>query len=158
MWIAKLAYLADIFSSLNDLNCSLQDNPSNIFTLRDKTDAFKKKLVFWKSNVQKGSIDMFPCLQVIGANASVNTGEVFALISQHLQELTISFGQYFPDNADPRKGNFWIISPFAEDIYSCNLNTVEKKLLMKLSCDTTLMSKYKDLPLTVLVLAYNRIS
>ena len=134
MWTAKLAYLADVFSNLNDLNCSLQDNHSNIFTLRNKTDAFKKK----------DDIDVFPCLQDIVANASVDTGELFTLISQHLQELTISFGQYFPDNADPRKGNFWIISsPFAEDIDSCNLNTVEKKSLMELSCDTTLMSKYK---------------
>ena len=46
MWIAKLAYLADIFSHLNDLNISLQGNHTNIFTLRNKIDAFKKKLVF----------------------------------------------------------------------------------------------------------------
>ena len=98
--------------------------------------------------MQKGDIDMFPCLQDVVANASVNTEELFALISQHSQELTISFGQYFPDNADPRKENFWIINPFAEDIDSCNLNTVEKESLMELSCDTTLMSKHKDLPLS----------
>ena len=58
MWTAKLAYLADIFSRLNDLNSSLQGNHSNIFTLHDKTDAFKKKLVFWNRNVQKGDIDV----------------------------------------------------------------------------------------------------
>ena len=69
------------------------------------------------------------------------TQELFAFISQHLQELAISLGQYFPHNADPRKGNFWIID-------LCNLNTVEKELLMELSCDTTLMSKHKDLPLS----------
>ena len=85
-----------------------------------------KRNVFWKSNVQKDDIDMFPCLQDVVANVSVNTGELFAFISQHLQELAISFGQYFPHNADPRKGNFWITNPFAEDIDSCNLNTVEK--------------------------------
>ena len=51
--------------------------------------------------MQKGDIDMFPCLQDVVANASVNTGELVALIGQHLQELTISFGQYFPDNAYP---------------------------------------------------------
>ena len=122
MWTAKLAYLADIFSRLNGLNCSLKGNHTNMFTLRNKSNAFKKKLVFCKSNVQKGDIDMFPCLQDV-ANASVNTGELFALTSQHLQELTISFAQYFPDNADLRKGNFWIVNPFAEDIHSYNLNT-----------------------------------
>ena len=85
-----------------------------------------KRNVFWKSNVQKDDIDMFSCLQDVVTNVSVNTGELFAFISQHLQELAISFGQYFPHNADPRKRNFWIINPFAEDIDSCNLNTVEK--------------------------------
>ena len=69
-------------------------------TLGNKTDAFKKKLVFWNRNVQKDDIDMFPCLQDVIANASVNTGELFAVISQHLKELAISFGQYFPENAD----------------------------------------------------------
>ena len=91
---------------------------------------------------------MFPCLQDVMANAFVNTGELFAFISQHLQELTISFGQYLSDNADPRKGNFWIINPFAENIDSCNLNTVERESLMQLFCDTTLMLKHKDLPLS----------
>ena len=78
----------------------------------------------------------------------LHTGELFAFISQHLQELTISFGQYLSDNAALQKGNFWIINPFAEDIDSCNLNTVEKESLMQLFCDTTLMSKHKDLPLS----------
>ena len=98
--------------------------------------------------MQKEDIDIFPCLQDAVANVSVNIGELFALISQHLQELAISFGQYFPHNADPRKGNFWIINQFTEDIDSCNLNTAEKESLMELSCDTTLMSKHKDLPLS----------
>ena len=66
----------------------------------------KRKPVFSKSKEQKSNIDMFPCLQDVVANASVNTGELFPFISQHLQELTISFGQYLSDNADPRKGNF----------------------------------------------------
>ena len=101
MWKAKLAYLADIFSRLNDLNISLQGNHTNIFTLHNKTDAFKKKLVFWYSNVQKGCIEMFPCLQDVAEKPSVITEEIFALISQHLKKLAISFDQYFPENADP---------------------------------------------------------
>ena len=79
-------------------------------------------------------------------NDSVNTGELFAVISQHLKELAISFGQYFPENADPRKGNFWIVNSFAGDIKVCHLNAVEKESLIELSCNTTLMSKHKDLP------------
>ncbi|XP_076805614.1 zinc finger MYM-type protein 6-like [Clavelina lepadiformis] len=138
--------IEDIFSRFNDLNSSLQGNGINIFTLRNKIDAFKKKLMFWNNNMQKGDIDMFPCLQDVVANASVNTGELFADISQRLEEIRISFEKYFPENADPRKGNFWIVNPFANDNNSCNLNTIEKESLIELSCDTTLLSKHKDLP------------
>ena len=91
---------------------------------------------------------MFPCLQDVVANASVYTGELFAVITQYSKELAISFGQYFPKNADPQKGNFWIANPFAGDINACHLNAVEKESLIELSCDTTLMSKHKDLPLS----------
>ena len=98
--------------------------------------------------MQKGCIEMFPCLQDVAEKPSVITEEIFAVISQHLKKLAISFDQYFPENADPWKGKFWIVNPFAEDIDSRNLNTVEKELLMELSCDTTLMSKHKDLSLS----------
>ena len=39
-WVAKLAYLADIFSLLNELNISLQGQLKDVFTLRSKIDAF----------------------------------------------------------------------------------------------------------------------
>jgi len=104
MWTAKLAYIADIFSRLNDLNSSLQGTHTNIFTLHNKTDAFKNKLEFWSSNVQKGNINMFPCLQDVVGNASVNIGELFAVISQHLKKLSISFDKYFSKNCRSLKG------------------------------------------------------
>ena len=47
MWSCKLAYLADIFGPLNELNTSLQGPCMSIFVLRKKTDAFKQKLALW---------------------------------------------------------------------------------------------------------------
>ena len=41
MWLCKLAYLADIFGRLNELNTFLQGPCTSIFLLRKKTDAFK---------------------------------------------------------------------------------------------------------------------
>jgi len=51
--MSKLAYLADIFShcDLNKLDTSLQGFCTNIFLLRNKTDAFKKNLAVWSSLV-----------------------------------------------------------------------------------------------------------
>ena len=43
-WIAKRAYLADVSSLLNELNISLQGQPKDVFTVRGKIDAFKKKI------------------------------------------------------------------------------------------------------------------
>jgi len=54
IWMSKLAYLEDIFCRLNGLSISLQGFSTNIFILRSKTDAFKKKLALWDNLVQKG--------------------------------------------------------------------------------------------------------
>ena len=43
-WVAKVAYLADVFSLLNELNISLQGQLKNVFTVQGKIDAFEKKL------------------------------------------------------------------------------------------------------------------
>ena len=70
---------------------------------------------------------MFPCLQDVMANAFVNTGELFAVTNQHIIELAISFGQYFPKNADPRKISFWIVNPFAGILMRAILTLSRKK-------------------------------
>ena len=42
MWISQLAYLVDIFSRFDDLNSSLQGYCTDIFTVCNETNAFKK--------------------------------------------------------------------------------------------------------------------
>lgn len=51
--------MADIFSLLNEINISLQGSRTNIFTLRNKMDAFKKKLALWNSRLQDEDVEMF---------------------------------------------------------------------------------------------------
>ena len=46
-------------------------------------------------------------------------------MSQYLEELAVSFGQYFPANADPRKGNIGIVSG---GIYQAQIAGVHFKL------------------------------
>ena len=71
--------------------------------------------------MQKGHSNVFLCLQDFVASASVNTNELLTFESQHLKELPVSCGHYFPENANLRKGNFWIVNPFADDINLCDL-------------------------------------
>jgi hypothetical protein len=46
-WLCYLAYLTDIFSTLNDLNLNLQGNGNNIFSMEDKVLTFYRKLPVW---------------------------------------------------------------------------------------------------------------
>ena len=39
-WVAKVAYLADVFSLLNELNISLQGQLKDVFTVQGKIDTF----------------------------------------------------------------------------------------------------------------------
>ena len=87
MWLCKLAYLADIFDRLNELNTSLQGPCTSIFVLRKKTDAFKQKLALWDSLVQKEDTFMFPILNEYLVSADVNCKELLSIVSQHLKEL-----------------------------------------------------------------------
>ena len=122
MWLCKLAYLADIFGRLNELNTSLQGPCTSIFVLRKKTDAFKQKLALWDSLMQKEDTIMFPILNEYLASADVNCKELLSFVSQHLKDLANSFDQYFPEHEDPRRGNLWINNPFIEDVNTCDLN------------------------------------
>jgi zinc finger BED domain-containing protein 5/7/8/9 len=70
--VAKLAYMGDIISLLNELNMCLRGLCTNIFTRRNKVNAFKMKLSFWDSRVQEEDIEMFPLLQEFLIAADVN--------------------------------------------------------------------------------------
>jgi len=75
IWTRKLAYLADIFCRLNELSISFQGFSTNIFGLRSKTDAFKKKLPLWHSH-----LEMFPNLHDFLISADVNRKELLCII------------------------------------------------------------------------------
>lgn len=46
-WLAKVAYISDIFEFLNNLNMALQGNHVTIFKVQDKVEAARKKLNMW---------------------------------------------------------------------------------------------------------------
>ena len=105
MCLSKLAYLADIFGRLKELNTSLQGPCTSIFVLRKKIDTFKQKLALWDSLVQKEDTMMFPFLNEYLASSDVNCKELLSIVSEHSKELANSFDHYFPEHEDPRRGN-----------------------------------------------------
>ena len=96
-------------SRLNNLNSFLQSQQIKIYTLRNKTDAFKMELVFWNVYEQKGDIDIFSCLQDLVEVLPLTKKCYYLQLVSTKKQLSANFGQYFPENPDPRKEKFWIV-------------------------------------------------
>jgi hypothetical protein len=113
-WVAKLAYLADIFSIFNDLNASMQRRMTYCFAVADKIDAQKRKLEALKSRVLRSSYDMFHNLSAFidDTGEELNIASLGNIISEHLSNLTERFESYFPKEEDSRKENVWVRNPF----------------------------------------------
>ena len=94
-WCARLAYLADIFGHLNELNAKLQGRNENILSSTDKIRGFMGKLTLWREALEQGSMNMFPL-----ASAAPQAASERAIYAEHLQTLKERFERYFPRVAD----------------------------------------------------------
>ncbi|XP_026475576.1 zinc finger BED domain-containing protein 5-like [Ctenocephalides felis] len=92
-----MAYLADFFTEINNLNISLQGNKTNILMLQDKIASFLRKLEFYQRRVQAGDVSMFTQLseQLLNNKRDKITFENYVV--QHLTAVIDSLQQYFPD-------------------------------------------------------------
>ena len=110
-WLSKLAYLSDMFMSLNELNLTMQGRMADTFRLADKIAGFKAKLATWARRVNRGVFDMFSNL----SSFSEEPAELGELIHSHLTSLSDAFERYFPSSKDPRNGKGWMRDPFQND-------------------------------------------
>ncbi|XP_026481537.1 protein FAM200A-like [Ctenocephalides felis] len=95
-WIAYLAYLADIFESINILNKELQGKHCNIISAREILSAFGLKLEYWKQKVEENKIASFPRLALFLENSeNITLVDIKDTIVRHLIKLRERF---FPDN------------------------------------------------------------
>ena len=92
-FIACLAYVVDIFHSLNTLNLKMQRKEKNIIQNMDSISAFVEKLANWRRKAQNGNFAMFNNLSDISEiNDKLKTNVV-----QHLKELESEFKHYFSE-------------------------------------------------------------
>jgi zinc finger BED domain-containing protein 5/7/8/9 len=111
-WISLLAYLADIFSRLNDLNRGLQGNVT-IFDVHDKIASMVKKLEWLQNSIQQGDFSAFPNLDSYLKDSTFALGDIAkADIEEHLAGLQQQFHTYFPTTVN---NNNWARNPFAVD-------------------------------------------
>ena len=96
-----LAYLVDIFESLNHLNLLLQGRNTNRMSDYNAIRAFIAKLGLWQRRVQKGNAASFPNFDAALEKRNINLEDQLKLeIESHLQQLKQEFEWYFPDLND----------------------------------------------------------
>ena len=66
-WIARLAYLSDIFSYINELNLKLKGPDTTIFNAQNKIESFKKKLKLWLNITAGGNNEIFQSYSYYGS-------------------------------------------------------------------------------------------
>ncbi|XP_049734667.1 zinc finger MYM-type protein 6 isoform X1 [Elephas maximus indicus] len=146
-WVAKLAYLSDIFSLINELNSSLQGTMTTVFSLYKKIDTFKKKLKMWLKRTQENDYDMFPSFSEFSNSSDLNMRSMTSIIFEHLEGLFKMFNDCYPPEEDLRSGNLWITNPFMNH-QNRNLTDFEEEKLTQLSSDLELQSIFKSMPVT----------
>jgi hypothetical protein len=143
-WLVKLAYLADTFHHMNQLNKSLQGPRENVLTLSEKILEFKKKLNLWKNHVVKGNLEMFPLL--LGVESEEGYQQVFSLIGNHHEELQNRIKHYFPSLSTQVYG--WARNPYsASSAQPENWTSREEEELCELKSDRALKMRFTDLSL-----------
>ncbi|CAI5781542.1 domain-containing 3-like [Podarcis lilfordi] len=148
VWVAKLAYLCDIFSLLNELNLGLQGKMTTVFKLSDKVAAFKAKLELWGRRVNRGILDMFQTL--VGIVGETELEHSFCqLVHDHLSLLLKEFEHYFPTTKDPRTSKEWIRDPFANKSGESSMSMQEEQLLLEIANDGGLKTTFKTTTLPV---------
>uniref|UniRef100_A0A3P9IWW1 DUF4371 domain-containing protein n=1 Tax=Oryzias latipes TaxID=8090 RepID=A0A3P9IWW1_ORYLA len=149
-WLAKLPYLADIFSTLNTLNVALQGKTVTIFNVQDKIKATRLKMELWRGRLNRREFDSFPTLAdfLLAAGEDVD-GSTVASFKQHLQDLHSQLGIYFPE----LDASFdWIRNPFGDkthiEQFTFKLSPREVDSLVDIASDGTLKTTFREKGLT----------
>lgn len=142
-FLSTLAYMADIFGILNDLNTSFQGHDKTIFSMLDKVAAFKMKLEMWIRRVREGDIGMFIKLHQFVAEGE-GTADVNAeVIIRHLSNLRQRFEKYFPPGDDIRREYDWVRDPYNVDVRAVDLNPTNREKLIDLVNDGMLRNYFQ---------------
>ena len=145
-WVCRLAYLADIFDKLNDLNLSMQGFRTDELSLNSKMCAFIKKLEFWLKKVQRNSVSVFPTLDKFADDSEIdNLNTICDCIREHLTKLRDELVSYFPSIMNQDRTQDWIQNPFVEDVTSSSgLSDKLTENLIELASDRALELKFQN--------------
>uniref|UniRef100_A0A8C6UXW9 Uncharacterized protein n=1 Tax=Neogobius melanostomus TaxID=47308 RepID=A0A8C6UXW9_9GOBI len=129
-WVARLAYLADVFSKLNELNLSLQGK--EFLNMYDKVKGFTKKLELWLRKCDEMDVSCFPLLQT-------HLTKIINISIDRLKDISI-------DKHSERLD--WVRNPFIMSESNKNLPAVLQEQLMDLFSDRGLKMGHTTKTLT----------
>ncbi|XP_067231521.1 zinc finger BED domain-containing protein 5-like [Chanodichthys erythropterus] len=146
-WLAHLAYLADVFSRLNDLNLELQGKDTSVLHLYDRVSSFMKKIDLWGRKCQDGDVSSFPQLNMYILNGGADKVGILQTVQTHVNKLSSEFKPYFPDIEVQNPELDWIWNPFAPTSIQTAPASLQERLI-DLSSDRGLRLMFSETSLT----------
>ncbi|XP_068245162.1 protein FAM200C-like [Palaemon carinicauda] len=114
-WLALLAYLADIFGHVNELNKELQGKKVNLQLAREKISAFVSKLQYWNQKINANKTAAFPKLgEFLEDCQDCCLSDIKESVTRHLTKLRNRFCDYFPE-LDSHTVS-WVVNPFKSEL------------------------------------------
>jgi len=107
----KLAYLADIFGTLNEVNVTLQGREASVSDVKDKLAGLGARISLWIRRLHRGKVAAFPLLDAFLLDKQLDLpDDLKESIAAHLEKLTCEFEAYF-DGVEPAYYP-WFKDPF----------------------------------------------
>jgi hypothetical protein len=142
----RVAYLADIFTKLNEVTLSLQGKNVNVFNAKDKILSLSRKLHFWISSIGQNNFDCFPTLNYFLEEDECELDEdIHNDIADHLRNLYANIMKNLPNIND--NNNNWIQNPFSIKEKPVGFSTIDYENLIYITSDSQLVQKFKEVSL-----------
>ncbi|XP_042236440.1 protein ZBED8-like [Homarus americanus] len=146
-FIHGLAYLADIFGHMNEVNLAIQGPRVTIMDAAERLQAFLAKLPLWKSSLEADNCANFPLLEEVLVQNGIESDKALSISLQaefcrHLDTLQNSFKSYFCSG--DLKVETWIRNPFLVDIDCISDEDLAKEDLIDLKTNEMLRNEFNS--------------